>query len=239
MSYADHIAIFTVLDERELPLGEHEETHGEGMVDREVTLRFDRTLWSSPAASAPELPAELVTVTWGWTLEENRKTRFAATGGPRLEVGQRYLGAWVHTSADGWEMQAGSTILAIDESGLALRDPLHNDSPFAEAIKTFVGRSAEEIQSLLESAEPDPVAARYFDLRPEQRYKLVVLETELPDRPGFPQGGEHRGQHQHPRLGRVRPGGGLDGAGGGRGPDRRHPAVRQGRGSGRRPDQSR
>lgn len=109
VSYADHVAYFTVLDEQELPWGEHEKTYREGMVDREVTLRVDRTLWSSSAASA-ELPEEMVKLASGWTLHENRKTRYADSGGPRLEVGHQYVGAWVFTPADGWEQQTNSTI---------------------------------------------------------------------------------------------------------------------------------
>lgn len=202
VSYADHVAYFTVLDERELPRGEHEKAHGEGMIDREVTLRVDRTLWSSRAA-VTDLPGELVTLTWGWTLKENKKRPFAVHGGPRLEVGRQYLAAWVYTPADGWEQQTNSTVLPVDESGLAQRDPQHGDSAYDEAINMFTGKSPEEILRSLESTAPDPLAERYFYLRPDQRYVAVVLETEMPDRAGFLKAAT-KGSINHAVLGYVR-----------------------------------
>jgi hypothetical protein len=205
VSYADHVVYFTVMGERELPWGEHEKTHGEGMVDREVTLRIDRVLWSGKGAPAPELPDEFSMVTWGWTLKENKRTPFAAHGGPRLEAGSSYLAALIHSTDYGWEPQTNSTVLPVDESGLAQRDRLHGDSRFNEAINTFVGKSPEEILTILESAQPDPVAARYLHLRPVQRYKMVVLETEMPDRPGFLKAANVEGDiYTHGSTGYVR-----------------------------------
>jgi hypothetical protein len=173
------------------------------MVDREVTLRIDQTLWSSPVAAVPQLPGELVMVTWGWTLSEGVKTPFAAMGGPRLEVGHQYLVAWIHGSDIGWEPQAVSTVLLVDGSGLAQRVEFQGDSPYAEAINAFVRRSAEEILRILESTDPDPVA-KYFHLRPEQRYKAFVLEAEMPDRPGYLKAATIEGNIYEAVLGYVR-----------------------------------
>lgn len=204
VSYADHIAEVTVLNEQELPWGEHEKTHQEGMVDREVTIQTDRVLWSSPGATPPPLPETFTLPTWGWTLKDGEKSPFAALGGPRLEVDHRYLVAWVH-HPDGWQPLTNATVLPIDETGVTQRDPLHGDSEFDEAINTFVEKSPETIQAILESTAPDEVAARYFHLRPHQRYKLVVLETEMPDLPGFLKAATAEGTiYTHGALGYVR-----------------------------------
>ena len=160
VSYADHVAYFTVLDERELPWGEHEQTYGEGMVGREVTLQFELILWSRDGA--PELARELIVSTFGWALKENERTPFTVQGSPRLEVGDRYLTPWVHTSADGWLPQADTAILQVDGSLRAQRHTLNRDSPHDEAINTFVGKSPEEILDILEVTLPDPVAEKYL-----------------------------------------------------------------------------
>lgn len=203
VSYADHVVYFTVLAERELPLGEHEQTVGEGMVDREVTVRIDQIVWSSSGALAPPLPDQLAIGTWGWTLHRNQKEPFVAPGAPRLEVGNSYLAAWRFDPDDGWGPHTFSSLLPVDESSVALRDPLHD--PADEAVSALAGKTPDEVRATLHATAPDPVALRYFHLRPEQRCKLFVLDAQMPDVSGFHKAAQAEGNiYHHGAVGYVR-----------------------------------
>lgn len=86
-----------------------------------------------------------------------------------------------------------------------MRDQLHVSSPQRVAINTLVGMSLDEIQAELVSTSPDPAPAQYLHLRPGQRYKLVILETEFPDRPGYLRAANIEGNiYTHGALGYVR-----------------------------------
>lgn len=179
VSYADHVSYFVVTAERELPWGAHEQQHGEGMVGREVTVQIEDTLWTH--ASAPAIETEFVYETDGWVLKENEQRPFVLEGGTRVEVGERYLAAWVHTDVDGWFPLASSTIMPVDDAGIPGEPTLGHGLPSTELL---VGRSPAAISQLLASTGADPVAARYFHLDPEPRYNAVLLSA-MPERPAF------------------------------------------------------
>ena len=179
VSYADHVSLFTVLEERQLPWGEHERKYGEGLVGREITVRVDQVLWRSP--TAPPIPSVYTAGTAGWALKESRLSPMGIMGGPRLEVGERYLAAWIHSSQGGWEVLSVSAAFPVDKHG---RVQLHEWSVRSPAASAFVGALPEQVSLALAAARPDQRASRYAHLEPSVR-RLAASLAELPDRPGF------------------------------------------------------
>lgn len=179
VSYANHVSVFTVVDERQLAMGEHEEEHGEGMVGRSVTVRIEETLWQHERTQ--RIDQEFSYATDGWILKEGDTHPFALAGGTRVEVGERYLAAWVHTAEDGWFPLASSTIMPVASAGLPTRSAHGNTMPANGAL---VGLSLAQVSTLLDQTSPDPVAAQYADLPPEPRLNAVLL-SELPQRAGL------------------------------------------------------
>ena len=179
VSYADHVSLFTVLDERAQPWGEHEKRYGEGMVGRDVTVRVDQVLWQS--RTAPEIPGEYSAGTVGWALTDGDLSPMGVLGGPRLEVGRRYLGAWIYSSRAGWSVLSTAAVFPVDDHG---RPQRHEWSEPSLAGRTFVGTLPWQVSWTLSEAAPDPRVSRYAHLEPWARRVAVDL-AQLPDRPGF------------------------------------------------------
>jgi len=173
-SYADHVAVYTVTSEREIPAAPEEVARGEGLVGREVTLRIDRTLWSAP--EAPALPSEITMTAPGWVLVEGERREVALHDGPRVTVGGRYLAPLVRVedgpAPEWWPLTIGSQIqLNGERLAAAPADPAGN-SPRDE----LAGRSVEEARTIVTRQKPDPAAARHRELRPTQRLEAVQEE---------------------------------------------------------------
>lgn len=179
VSYADHVSVFTVLAEQQLPWGEHELTYGEGMVGRDVTVRVDRVLWQGD--TAPAVPSGYTAGTIGWALKDNELSPMGVLGGPRLEVGEQYVGAWIHSSADGWLALSPRAVFPTDDYA---RPQRHAWTEASAAGDAFIGKMPDEISEILYVTDPDPVVHRYSYLEPLDRLTAVMLER-LPDRPGF------------------------------------------------------
>lgn len=91
MRYGSFVAIVTVTGERAAPIPPEDADRGEGMIERSIDLRIDRTLWSRPGVTPP---AHVTTTAAGWTWKDNapeRRTPFALAHRPRLELNQQYV----------------------------------------------------------------------------------------------------------------------------------------------------
>jgi hypothetical protein len=174
-SYADHVAVYTVTSEREIPAEADEGARGEGLVGREVTLRIDRMLWSAP--EAPPLPAEIKMTAPGWVLVEGERSPVAMHDATRVSVGGRYLAPVVRVedgpAPEWWPLTIGSQIpLEGERLAAAPADPAGN-SPRDE----LAGRSVDEARTIVARERPDPIAARHRDVRPTQRLEAVQDEA--------------------------------------------------------------
>lgn len=95
VSGAQHVVVYTVLDETEQPPQESEVEREEGLTYRIVHTRIDRVLWSKDGALKPP------TGTWdfktyGSAFNNNDgpgKAKFALEGRPRVEAGHTYIAA--------------------------------------------------------------------------------------------------------------------------------------------------
>lgn len=175
VSYADHVAVFEVVSQREIPPTQEEIERGEGLVGRAVTLRIERTLWS--AEHAPALPTEVHMTALGWVMQNGETRPMAAANATRVAVGQRYVAPLVRVEdgADGpewWPLGIGAQ-LPLDGDRV---EPV-TDGP---AQRALAGRDVAAVRSALDDQAPDPEAARYRRLRPTERVRAVLRERSEP-----------------------------------------------------------
>jgi hypothetical protein len=173
VSYADHVAIFSVVTERELPASNEDLEHGGGLQGREVTLRIERKLWSAP--NAPDLPGEIKMRALGWVLQEGQRLPMTTGDAPRVAVGEKYLAPVVQVEGgDGalewWPLTVGSQ-LPLGDSRVTSPGRDAWRSPMRDALS---GRSVDEIAELLKAQRPDPVAEKFSSLRPTERIQAVL-----------------------------------------------------------------
>jgi hypothetical protein len=174
VSYADHVAVYTVVAEHEIPPPQEEIDRGEGLVGRDVTLHIDRTLWS--AAGAPPLPDEIHMTALGWVLQDGERHALVEDGAPRVAVGERYLAPLVRVEDDPdnpewWPL------------GIPAQMPLGTDDTVGETngwsnalAARLRGRSVNAIRDAVTAENPDPLAQKHAKLRPSKRIRAVLGE---------------------------------------------------------------
>lgn len=96
VTYADHVVVVTVVDESEKPPPADTIKSGKNtMIERKVSLRVDKVLWSSPKPAQPA-PKQFSQDALGWMINDrdvNNRSKFAAEDAPRIEVGHTYISA--------------------------------------------------------------------------------------------------------------------------------------------------
>jgi hypothetical protein len=177
VGHADHVAVLTVLSEREVPPTQEEKDAGEGMIGREVTVRVDKIVWSAdrPAHAAPE-----GTFTWGaggWTFHGEERTVFTVADAPRYEVGHTYIEAlkWEPAETDEGDVAPaqwvglgeGSSLPYDDgrigngeyqgETVTAARFKAAEEEPAEATLEELMaGKSVQDLAAALAVAEPSP-----------------------------------------------------------------------------------
>lgn len=180
-TYADHIAVVTVVSERQI--GELSEETGRntgGMIGRTVNLNVEKILWSAPDAprGAPESFEMEVA---GWFLNDNTDTSrgthpFAMENSPRISPGHTYIKAieWIddpcsQDEADGtWDaLGPGDTIPydrgvvgagefeGKDQTVEEAKSRRLADSPNPPSLRDLsAGRSVDQLVASVEAASP-------------------------------------------------------------------------------------
>ncbi|MFE9247992.1 hypothetical protein [Streptomyces sp. NPDC007088] len=90
MTYADHVVAVTPVSEREIAPIASEIERGEGLIQREVTLKVTGVLWSRPGSTAPK---SFPWVASGWQFTDGStadRTETAAREDSRIESGHTY-----------------------------------------------------------------------------------------------------------------------------------------------------
>jgi hypothetical protein len=173
VSYADHVSIVSVVSEEALPADEIEP--GDSYIPRAVTLHIEKTVWTREGAPAVE--QRIRVITFGWALKDGDRRPVTAWGGPRLEVGMRYVAPLVWAPRDGadWTPLSLDATLPLDGDRVTTAGIVGLPSPIA---KEMSGRSPLELSAILARTPPDPIAQKYFDLPPDERWEAVVRERE-------------------------------------------------------------
>lgn len=170
-SYADELAVIQVIEERELPPAKVETTGG--YVPRDVTVRVERTLWRRSAAPDPA-PATFSFTDLGWLERDGVRVPVGAAGGNRLEVGKRYLAPLVRVDSD-WFPLAPNAQLLLDGDTVTDTVDMGRLTPAARRMTHLdVAAAAER----LAATPPDPVAKRFADLPPRERFNAAAEAKE-------------------------------------------------------------
>lgn len=167
VSYGDALAVVEVRSEVRHPIGDEVIESGEGLIGRTVTAQAVEVSWTR--VGAPPLPEPLSLETSGWHYKRGEVSTFAIHGEPRLEVGSTYA-VLLTLFPEGWGALA--TIPMTEERVLV--PDRSNAKPWARQV---TGMSVASLSRSLRSVEPDPEAAKRFDLDPESRW-LAVQATE-------------------------------------------------------------
>ena len=170
-SNADQLSVVTVVDERELAPPSDVVELGEGYVGRVVTLRIERTLWHR--RGGPTARGDVSTTVQGWVLQDGERHPFAVAGGPRLEVGGRYLAPLVRVQGGEWVPLGIGATLPLDGDVATTSGVAGHPSAIGEAMR---GKAVAEVADLLARTPADPVAAKYAHLDPDERLKAVQRE---------------------------------------------------------------
>jgi hypothetical protein len=173
VSYGDQVSIVSVVGERALPAEAIEA--GESYIPRAVTLRVEDTIWRRE--DAPRTGDAVQVITFGWSLQDGERRPVTAWGGPRLELGSRYVAPLVRAPRDGAEwtpLSLGAT-LPLEGDVITTSGIFGLPSPVA---KSMSGKTAAALADALARTAPDPSAAKHFDLPPDERWRAVLRERQ-------------------------------------------------------------
>ena len=171
VSYADYVAAYTVIAEREIPPASADADRGEGLVGRDVTLRVDKVVWR--AAGAPALPETLHMTALGWVLVDGKRRELVEQDAPRVAVGERCVAPLARVEDDPqhpewWPLGVGAQLPLVDGR-------VSDSGRWSNALKSgSSGKTLEVLGRDIQAAAPDPLAARYGNLRPTERVKAVA-----------------------------------------------------------------
>ena len=175
-SYADQLSVVTVVDESEIAPPSEVVERGEGYVGRTVTLRIEQTVWKRKGG--PTARGTIRTTVQGWVLQDGVRRPFAVAGGPRLELGGRYLAPLLRVSGNEWITLSSGATLPLEGDVATTAGVAGHASPIGEAMQ---GKSVSDVADLLARTPADPVAAKYAHLEPDERLKAVQRERGYTD----------------------------------------------------------
>ena len=173
VSYADAVVATSIIAETQNEIPPDVAARGERYVARTISGRIDEILWQ-PEHSTAELfeKGTIDMLVLDLALQEGRLTPVSNWNSPRLEVGGRYVMPLVKFDRS-WAPMTAESPLPVEGSAVAAADAAAWDA-MSPAADELAGKSFERMEATIEATEPDPVAARYFDLPPEERVKAVA-----------------------------------------------------------------
>ena len=174
-SFADQFSVVSVLDETELPPTTGADPRvDENYIGRQVTLRVERTFWRRPEApmEAPEnTTIKLTALGWSQT-DGQERVPFTVRGGPRIEVGRRYLIPLVRADGE-WSPVGHGAILTLEGETVTSEVAGGRPAAAAEALK---GKTIQSAGRIVADTPPSRLAAKFGQLGPDARYRAVSRE---------------------------------------------------------------
>jgi hypothetical protein len=171
VSYADYVAAYTVVAERDIPPTPEDAAQGAGLVGRDVTLRIDRIVWRAPRA--PAMPQVIHMTALGWALVDGRRRALVEDHAPRVAVGEQYVAPVVRVEDDPrhpewWPLAVGAQ-LPLAEGRIS------DSGGWQSALKSqLAAATLDTLGRHVQATAPDPLAVRFSDLRPSERFKAVL-----------------------------------------------------------------
>lgn len=175
VSYADAVVVATVVNERD---GASDVDPGDGSryTSRVLTFRVDNRVWSAEGAPQPGANFELNTFGWNQRNGGEKKPSLRSDV-IWYEKGRQYVvplsryedGSLAIPSVDSIVPMSTSAVFGSGKSWTA-------STP---GLAALAGKAPNELTTVLASAQPDPIAAKYRDLNPSTRYRKVLAERAL------------------------------------------------------------
>jgi hypothetical protein len=177
VSFSDGVVALTVVSEHREEIPADLLERKEGYVGRTIDVRIDLVLWS-PEFRTAQLAAEdtLEMLVFGWVLDDTRLVAMANVNSPRLEVDGQYIMPLVEFER-GWAPMTSQSPLSAPDSVVADADVAAWQA-VSPARGELAVQSFSDMATVLAHVAPDPVAARYFHLRPEERLMAVTMANE-------------------------------------------------------------
>jgi hypothetical protein len=185
VTYSDHLVQVTITAERELTPTADEAAAGEGYLPREVDVNVDQVLWSRSGATVA--PATMKWDLDGWAFHGTNKTPIRLNGEPSMNVGETYVVPITHlsqtdvVSAAGWAPLSTNAILPYSNGTIGqgatvvgYTGPESDASGETTAKDDAWGGSANGLVSTMSSTSPNPLAAGYMALPPDERFRHVM-----------------------------------------------------------------
>lgn len=176
VSFGDRIALFRVASETP-PYRTNVPEGASDLIGRWVTIEIEEIIWANLAI--PLQGSELTMLVAGWVLREGCDEPVptyaaGAPGGPRLEVGGRYIGALTRFTRDGgsWGPLVPAALLHVQGDPIATADV--ERTKISEIAQSLVGLSLNELASIFEETERYPLAEENAGRPAEVRWGLVA-----------------------------------------------------------------
>ncbi len=172
VSWADQVSVVTAVAASEIPeeVPPERKAAGEGLINRDVTFRVDRTIWNRDGV--PNRNGRFEAVEFGWVLQGFERTPFTSMGSPWIEVGSQYLMPLAY-DRDKWGPILPSAVFAYQEGHV--RPVEYQSSALAKQLS---GASLDQSEVIFRAARPDPLAAKHFDLQPTARQDAVIADSK-------------------------------------------------------------
>jgi hypothetical protein len=164
-SYADQLAVVSVLSEEQLELDPEVQRAGEGYVTRSLRVRIEVSLWTAPGVSARS--GEIRMHALGWILKRGELIEFGVHNAPRLVPGARYVIPLVYFDESSVYKLASGAVIPFPGDQLAAEDVrVWGQGATARELS---GRPLADIAAALEAAPVDPVVENFRSLPPRER----------------------------------------------------------------------
>lgn len=193
VTYADYVVVATPTAQKEIPPTKGEVEHGEGLIQRRVSLRVDDVLWSSDAATKPS-PKSFSWTAPGWQFTDgstSKREKMAVADSPRIELGHTYIMAidWEParcTPGDfvpaQWQGLGAGSVVPFDDHVIGKGEMEGRTQTVAQALAApnyglgdrMAGQSASALVQALRSAKTEP----------KQQFGPPASETTCGSSPG-------------------------------------------------------
>jgi hypothetical protein len=121
---------------------------GDGLINRNVTFRVDRTLWRPAGAKA--LTGRFSAVETGWVVHNFRRSRFVLRGSPWIQVGSQYV---MPVAFEGGAWQPLMPLAVFPYASEVVSPANTQDTPLAKRLS---GTSLEEVAAVFADAASSP-----------------------------------------------------------------------------------
>lgn len=171
VTYGDAAVVARVVREDPIPPSSDEIAAGEGLVMRQITVVVEETIWAR--SGAPTVPERFDFVAMGWGFRGDWRRSEPKVRDHSFATGDRLVfpAAWQGGGAEGgWSPLHHEEILSVD-GGVVGEAVAGAEGPAIDAASRATTR---ELGARLTETKPDPLASRFGDLPPRERWRAVA-----------------------------------------------------------------